>query len=358
MARWSWWCCAIVLAACGCGQAEPDTTTARAKAAHLAGNFDEAIRLSTEAIAANPNDFDAFLCRGQAYHFRNQEGDYDRAVSDYTDAIDINPRMPEPFYRRALVYRDQGKLDLAGADDLRARSSDPEAQNAYRQLPPTTLPKSTPIAKTPALSQGKAQSAKTEEPLAEVDAAKPTKTETAIGSGGSAPGSLEIEERRDYERLKQKFETHDPFGRLTKRRSVPAEPAPSPFEAPRTAPTSPVAESAPGGKSAPGAAPGSASGLPGRGMGSATTGSNTAATQPQPPPSSPFLPRPTYAPSASMPVREGAHSPFPQLPSSPTGRVEPPANPFAPQQGQPRQYFPTPFSRPVNGPIPNPAVRN
>ncbi len=120
MARWSWWCCAIVLAACGCGQAEPDTTTARAKAAHLAGNFDEAIRLSTEAIAANPNDFDAFLCRGQAYHFRNQEGDYDRAVSDYTDAIDINPRMPEPFYRRALVYRDQGKLDLAGADDLRA----------------------------------------------------------------------------------------------------------------------------------------------------------------------------------------------------------------------------------------------
>ena len=66
------------------------------------------IRRLDERIRCNPNDLDALLSRGRAYH---EEGCIDEAISDYTQAIELDSKYAKcagVYIECAKVYTDRG----------------------------------------------------------------------------------------------------------------------------------------------------------------------------------------------------------------------------------------------------------
>src|SRR5262245_40252808 len=93
--------------------------------ARVAGDYDAAIRLLSEAIATGKlNDND----RGTSYNNRGMafaaKGQHDKAIADYSMAIKVAPFYGPAYLNRGNVYAKQGKLDAAIADyDLAIRIS-------------------------------------------------------------------------------------------------------------------------------------------------------------------------------------------------------------------------------------------
>jgi tetratricopeptide repeat protein len=104
------------------------------------GRYDEAIELTTQEIASDPNDAQAYFYRGRAYHCRNGQGDVERAIADFSESIRLAPQEPEAYYSRALAYRDHGDADESAADDKTARQLDKRLQEVYAQLPVPPTP--------------------------------------------------------------------------------------------------------------------------------------------------------------------------------------------------------------------------
>jgi tetratricopeptide (TPR) repeat protein len=83
------------------------------------GDFDEAIRFYSEAIALDSEYIDAYNSRGLAYHRRANAappldyGDLNRALRDFNKALDIDPFYPHAYYNRARVYHQLGECDEA-----------------------------------------------------------------------------------------------------------------------------------------------------------------------------------------------------------------------------------------------------
>ena len=65
-----------------------------------------------------PNDADAYINRGRAYHQLSQ---YDKAIADYTEAIRIDPDYADAYYNRGRAHRELGNLVKAKADFARAK---------------------------------------------------------------------------------------------------------------------------------------------------------------------------------------------------------------------------------------------
>ena len=76
-------------------------------------DFQKAIVLFSEAIAANPRDYRYYSDRGVAH---KMSGDLDQAISDYNKALEIKPNYTNALNNRGLVYLDQGIFDLAVRD--------------------------------------------------------------------------------------------------------------------------------------------------------------------------------------------------------------------------------------------------
>jgi lipoprotein NlpI len=112
---------ALVLAGAAAGaMAQPATPSSDLQAAIAAGqhgDFTEAIRLLSHALAT-PNlgreeEARLLLHRGFAY---DEAGDYDRAIADYTRALELRPDTPQLYYRRGIVHREKGEYPQALAD--------------------------------------------------------------------------------------------------------------------------------------------------------------------------------------------------------------------------------------------------
>ena len=102
-------------------------------AAARRGEFDEAIRLFSAALAAGDlspgNVMLAHHNRGNAYQ---DKGDYPRAIADYTTAIRMKPDYAEAFYARGRARYALGDLAASGTDFARSVRLDPS--DAYAVL--------------------------------------------------------------------------------------------------------------------------------------------------------------------------------------------------------------------------------
>jgi tetratricopeptide (TPR) repeat protein len=110
----------------GQSNSDPQSLYKAGYAARVAGNYDEAIRFLSAAIASGKlNDDDSatsYNNRGMAYAATGQP---DKAVADYTMAIKIAPVYGPAYLNRGDVYVDEGKYDDAIVDFNRALNTSP-----------------------------------------------------------------------------------------------------------------------------------------------------------------------------------------------------------------------------------------
>ncbi len=99
----------------------------RGKNLYQSGQFDEAVRPFSDAIAANPNSAEAYYWRALCLEAMKQS---DRALDDFSSAIGLSSGVPAFYIARGLLYSNQHKLDLALADFDSALKLDPYNQEA------------------------------------------------------------------------------------------------------------------------------------------------------------------------------------------------------------------------------------
>src|SRR5579859_1275383 len=108
-----WFAGLAILTLAGCGTGATLTPLEKANALLRENQLEAAVAACDEAIATNPENA-IYICRGKTFVLL---GDLDRAVADFTEAIRLKPGDSEAYYLRAMAYKDQGKHDLAVADD-------------------------------------------------------------------------------------------------------------------------------------------------------------------------------------------------------------------------------------------------
>lgn len=101
--------CAGLCALSACSSAILD----RALEADYDQNFDEAIALYTQAIAADSSSYDAWNNRGYVYL---RLGRFDSAVADFSRAVALAPEQRIAWYNRALAWQPLGRYDSTAAD--------------------------------------------------------------------------------------------------------------------------------------------------------------------------------------------------------------------------------------------------
>ena len=81
------------------------------------GHFDEALRLSNEAIADNPRDTDAYVAKSLALA---SLGDNDAALANADQALSINPSSGMAYFAKGTALLRLGKGDEARESFTRA----------------------------------------------------------------------------------------------------------------------------------------------------------------------------------------------------------------------------------------------
>jgi len=95
---------------------------------HAATDFDEQIRLYSEAIRLKPDYPFAFQNRGDA---RRAKGDRDGALQDYSEAIRLKSDFARAFYNRGNERYNQGDLQGALQDYSEAIRLKPDFAEAF-----------------------------------------------------------------------------------------------------------------------------------------------------------------------------------------------------------------------------------
>ena len=93
------------------------------------GKYEDAIKLCNEAIELNPNNYLAYLRRGNFYYRQKQ---YERAIQDYDKAIQINPNYAEAYFGRALAYASLENVEKTFADINKAIELSPNNAIMYQ----------------------------------------------------------------------------------------------------------------------------------------------------------------------------------------------------------------------------------
>ena len=105
--------------------------------AYLGGDFadyDEAIWLFTQALAARPKSVEALNSRAIAYLERDRAGDVERAIDDLAHALTISPDRAATYVNLAAAYVERGTetdLDRAIAELTEALRIEPGYASAY-----------------------------------------------------------------------------------------------------------------------------------------------------------------------------------------------------------------------------------
>jgi tetratricopeptide (TPR) repeat protein len=363
MARRALLALAILAAVFGCSQKDiPVDLTQEALQQLRSGEYDDAIRTSSQAIGEQPNSAAAYLYRGRAYHYRNAMGDHQRAIADFGEAIRLAPKSSDAYYSRALVRRDLGQNELAVADETLARQLDEVVQDTYRRMPDLTAPVDVAESRDDQKSAAGGLSGSEEEQKKVYEKLKgrfepgfgELRAPTSPPAGGSAAKSGASFNDRYRELLEQ-------ANRAEAQQAAAAEAAQSLTEQNPSAP-------APG-FSVPGSAGSGAAAIPGTtAPGSAANAARSrGAARPggawqgplQPPLLSPFAQRTTVNPGGQMGpiINPNLLSPFQQAAPGATGFAAP-QSPFGPQA---RQQTAPPVTRPfgdgTTSRFSNPSVR-
>ncbi len=85
-----------------------------------AGDTQKAIKLFSQAIAANPDEFHVYNDRGVAYKI---SGNPDKALADYTKALELKPDYANALNNRGVIYLQKGLYDNAIEDFTEALKS-------------------------------------------------------------------------------------------------------------------------------------------------------------------------------------------------------------------------------------------
>src|SRR4028118_408502 len=81
-----------------------------------------------EAIRLNPNDAEAYNCRGDV---RYDQGDIEGAIADFNEAIRLNPSYAAAYINRAKARYNQGDIQAAIADVNEVIRLEPNDVKAY-----------------------------------------------------------------------------------------------------------------------------------------------------------------------------------------------------------------------------------
>lgn len=97
------------------------------------GKATEGLRDAQEAVKANPNEAEAYSCRGNVYFGLR---DYTRAIADYSKAISLGKADGHVLYRRGHARFYNGQLAAASEDFAKASQSKDENMDAklYAEL--------------------------------------------------------------------------------------------------------------------------------------------------------------------------------------------------------------------------------
>ena len=90
------------------------------------GQYDQAIKDSSEAIRLKPGYADAWYHRGLAYA---RKDNYDQAIKDWSEAIRLKPDYADAWYNRGLAYGKLGNEAKAKADFLKAEELKAKAKS-------------------------------------------------------------------------------------------------------------------------------------------------------------------------------------------------------------------------------------
>lgn len=113
---------AMMLAGQPAGERVPELLTAANQAARR-GQMEQALRLATAAVEANPRSAAAALFRGRVHEFKQRHAE---AIADFTRAIEIDPNLVEAYDRRGGERFRQGKVAESIADFDRTVALRPE----------------------------------------------------------------------------------------------------------------------------------------------------------------------------------------------------------------------------------------
>jgi tetratricopeptide (TPR) repeat protein len=114
----------------GAGTAKEPGPFEQGYAAHLKGQFVEAIAGYDEAIRLDPKHARAYNNRGLVYQAK---GDLNRAIANFSEAIRLTPAVSSVYVNRGNAYAKRGDRDQAIADYGEAIRLDPQsAAQAYK----------------------------------------------------------------------------------------------------------------------------------------------------------------------------------------------------------------------------------
>ena len=92
-------------------------------------DYDTVIKLTNIVIEMNPNDIEAYIHRGIAYHHK---GEYNSAVANFTKAIELDPSIPQLYLARCVAYHQKGEYGYAIENVTKALELNPDNAEAYQ----------------------------------------------------------------------------------------------------------------------------------------------------------------------------------------------------------------------------------
>lgn len=95
------------------------------------GSLDRAINRYTEAIEIDDTAVDAYIGRGLAYYYMEDD---EAAITDFTMAIEIDPQEINAYFNRGVAYAELSNLEEAFDDFSTVIELDPSDAEAYYEL--------------------------------------------------------------------------------------------------------------------------------------------------------------------------------------------------------------------------------
>ena len=121
----------------GCGGGRSDTLLDVSRELLFQQEFSAALDKCDQFLESTPDHLEAWLLRGE---INLKWGKVDEALADYTKAIAAEPDNPEAYYCRGRLYGYLGDTQSEHADEQRARELDDQSRLAYSVEFAPTLP--------------------------------------------------------------------------------------------------------------------------------------------------------------------------------------------------------------------------